>query len=199
MFENSTGRRINQEDFLKKMNTEKERIKVLENGKWFLCGFISFQYCGRLNTNNNFNRSVLETFRKNITCENTSTYLFEVCETSKRPLREVNKEQETKNEEQDKEKRVKGKKENKFIPPSFEEFEKYCSDNKHKNIAVRAFSGYSEAIPPWTDSQGHLVRSWKQKLQNVWFREENRDPLSEEEERKMIEERQRIKREKGLL
>jgi hypothetical protein len=63
-----------------------------------------------------------------------------------------------------------------FVPPTFEEFEKYCAENQHKNIASRAFKGYSEANPPWSDTQGNEIRSWKQKLQNVWFKNDNVDP-----------------------
>ena len=61
----------------------------------------------------------------------------------------------------------------KFIPPSFDEFKKYCEENQHKNIAERAFKGYS--VSDWKDSQGKQIKNWKQKLQHVWFREENLD------------------------
>lgn len=63
-----------------------------------------------------------------------------------------------------------------FIPPSFEEFEDYCKQQGYGSIAQRAFNGYALSEPlPWHDSQGKPVRSWKTKLWNVWFREENRD------------------------
>lgn len=126
MFENSTGRRINQDDFLKKINAEKPRIKVLENGRWFICGFIAFQYCGKLNIANRFHKSVLETFRKNISCENTVDYGFEVCETSKRPQLEVNKERRLEN----KKRRI--KKEEKGIEGERKEIEN--EDEGMKNI-----------------------------------------------------------------
>ena len=66
-----------------------------------------------------------------------------------------------------------------FIEPSFEEFEKYCSDNNHKNIARRAYDGYKEAN--WHDSKGNKIKNWKQKLQHVWFREENKDQQEEQQ------------------
>ncbi|MBN2570026.1 MAG: hypothetical protein JXB42_11405, partial [Deltaproteobacteria bacterium] len=69
------------------------------NGRWFLTGFISFQY-PVINTSNRFHKSVLETFRKNIPGENSTTYDFEVKLTSSRPQLDLNKEQETKNEEE---------------------------------------------------------------------------------------------------
>jgi len=65
------------------------------------------------------------------------------------------------------------KKKDKFDPPEFGEFNKYCIDNNHGNIADRAFKGYSEAN--WYDSKGKKIRNWKQKLQHVWFRDENKD------------------------
>lgn len=66
----------------------------------------------------------------------------------------------------------------KFVPPSYEEFEEYCKENGYGNIADRAFKGYSLSDPPWHDSQGKPVRSWKTKLHHVWFREENKDKSS---------------------
>lgn len=77
----------------------------------------------------------------------------------------------------------------KFNPPSFEEFKQYCKDNSHENIAERAYKGYSEAN--WHDSQGKPIKNWKQKLQHVWFKEDNKDkvePMSRKEElRKAID------------
>lgn len=44
LFEKITGFRINQEEFLSTVNSESIRILVLENGKWWLTGFIEDQY-----------------------------------------------------------------------------------------------------------------------------------------------------------
>lgn len=101
IFEKITGRRINQQDFLNKMNSDKKRIEVLENGKWFITGYIAFQFCESLNINNKFHASVLNIFMKNINCENTSIYGFEVKQTSGRPLADLNKERITNNEKRD--------------------------------------------------------------------------------------------------
>jgi hypothetical protein len=60
-----------------------------------------------------------------------------------------------------------------FIPPTFEEFESYCAENNHKGIAATAFKGYE--VADWHDSRGKKIKNWKQKLQHVWFREENAD------------------------
>jgi len=60
-----------------------------------------------------------------------------------------------------------------FVPPSFIQFENYCKENGFKNIAERAFKGYSEN--DWKDSKGNKVLNWKSKLQNVWFDDKNKD------------------------
>jgi hypothetical protein len=98
-FEQISGHRINQEKFLELVNSGKQRIIVLDTGKWFLVHYISFHY-SILNLKNRFHNSVYETFRKNVTCENTMEYGFEVKLTSNCPQLEVNKEQRTENKEQ---------------------------------------------------------------------------------------------------
>ena len=70
-----------------------------------------------------------------------------------------------------------------FIPPLFEEFEKFCSEHGFKNIAKKAYEYYSTA--DWHDSTGKKIKSWKQKLIAVWFKDENRvkkstDPAHQE-------------------
>lgn len=90
-FERDTGFRINQKSFLENINSDKERIKVLDCGKWFLTGFISFHFNGKLNINNRYHKSVFDRFSKNLPDEKTTTYEFEVNLTSKRPQLEVHK------------------------------------------------------------------------------------------------------------
>ncbi len=49
-----------------------------------------------------------------------------------------------------------------------EEVEKYCKANGY-NVNAAEFVRYYEAgDPPWTDTRGKPVRSWKQKLIAVW-------------------------------
>jgi len=62
-----------------------------------------------------------------------------------------------------------------FLPPTLEEVKQYCKENGYENISERAFKYYSEANPPWTDSRGKPVLSWKSKFQSTWFRGENSD------------------------
>lgn len=60
-----------------------------------------------------------------------------------------------------------------FKPPSFGDFSEYCKANGFGGIAVRAYHGYHEA--DWHDAQGKQICNWKQKLQNGWFHDNNRD------------------------
>lgn len=60
-----------------------------------------------------------------------------------------------------------------FTPPALDDVKKYFSENGYKTeVAERAFNGYSEAN--WHDSKGKPVLNWKQKMNNVWFTDENR-------------------------
>lgn len=60
-----------------------------------------------------------------------------------------------------------------FTPPTLEQVEKYFEDNGYKtDIAKKAFMGYNEA--GWFDSKGNKVLNWKQKMVNVWFKDEHK-------------------------
>jgi hypothetical protein len=59
-----------------------------------------------------------------------------------------------------------------FVPPTYEEYYEYCKQEGFENIAERSFKGYSAA--DWHDTKGQKILSWKQKLQNVWFKLENK-------------------------
>lgn len=78
-------------------------------------------------------------------------------------------------EEKEKNKKEKKKKEKKiFSPPSIFEFENYFFENGFsKKLAQRAFESYD--VADWIDSRGNPVLNWKQKCQNVWFKEENKE------------------------
>ena len=77
-----------------------------------------------------------------------------------------------------KETKVKEKKVNKtkpkaFVAPTFEVYSAYCKQEGFLNIAERSFKAYSES--DWHDSHGNPVKNWKSKLQNNWFRDQNKD------------------------
>jgi hypothetical protein len=72
-------------------------------------------------------------------------------------------------------KKKEGSGEKTFQAPKFEEVEQYFLAHDYPSeVAHRAFDYYAEAQPPWTDSRGHPVRSWKSKMQAVWFKSENK-------------------------
>jgi hypothetical protein len=59
----------------------------------------------------------------------------------------------------------------KFTTPTLSEVQEYFKANGYSN-ADKAFQFYNEAN--WHDSKGNKVKNWKQKMQGVWFKEENK-------------------------
>lgn len=60
-----------------------------------------------------------------------------------------------------------------FSPPSLEEVLLYFKENNFdENTAIKAFKYYD--VANWKDSKGNQVLNWKQKMQSVWFKEENK-------------------------
>ena len=69
-FETKTGFKINLDSFLQKVNKDKERLIVLENGRWFIPGFVKFQSYNKsatfdLNPANRFHRGILNSLNAN--------------------------------------------------------------------------------------------------------------------------------------
>ena len=62
------------------------------------------------------------------------------------------------------------------IPPSLAEVIKYFFDNGYSvDVGKRAFEGYN--VADWHDTNGKPVLNWKQKMNNVWFKDENKAPV----------------------
>lgn len=60
-----------------------------------------------------------------------------------------------------------------FIKPSLVEVEEYFVANGYKKeIGKKAWMGYDTAN--WFDSKGSPILNWKQKMINVWFKEEHK-------------------------
>jgi len=69
--------------------------------------------------------------------------------------------------------KIKGK-ENIFIPPSLIEVKAYFNEKGYsEKTAITAFNYYDSAN--WHDSRGKEVKSWKQKMVSVWFKDENKN------------------------
>jgi hypothetical protein len=66
------------------------------------------------------------------------------------------------------------KREKKIIyTPTIDEVELYFKDNGYtKESAIKAFHFYD--VANWVDSKGNKVKNWKQKMQGVWFKDENK-------------------------
>ena len=70
-----------------------------------------------------------------------------------------------------KESKVKEKKV--IYTPTIDEVELYFTDNGYtKESAIKAFHYYEENN--WKDSRNNQVKNWKQKMQGVWFKDENK-------------------------
>lgn len=62
--------------------------------------------------------------------------------------------------------------------PTIEEVIDYFKFNGYtRSAAEKAYNYYNENN--WKDSQGRKVISWKQKMQGVWFKDENKDKAKE--------------------
>lgn len=60
-----------------------------------------------------------------------------------------------------------------FTPPSISEVKEYFKEKGYtEQSAIKAFDYYD--VADWKDSKGNKVKNWKQKMQGVWFKEENK-------------------------
>jgi len=63
-----------------------------------------------------------------------------------------------------------------FTPPTLEDVKEYFKANSYSAAsAEKAFRYYNDA--DWVDSKGNRVKNWKQKMQGVWFKEENKTEI----------------------
>ncbi len=65
MFEILIGDTIDVNLFLDVVNQDKTRIEILGNGRWYLTGFIRFQYGSILNPNSRIHKSILKVLNNN--------------------------------------------------------------------------------------------------------------------------------------
>lgn len=63
-------------------------------------------------------------------------------------------------------------------PPLIEVVEYFTEKGFNKESAEKAFNYYEAG--DWKDSNGNQVKSWKQKMQGVWFKEENKIKVQKE-------------------
>jgi len=78
----------------------------------------------------------------------------------------TNNKQEYNNEKNEKKQRI-------FIAPTIKEVENYFDENGYCiEVGRKAFNYYN--VADWHDSKGKKIINWKQKMQSVWFKEENK-------------------------
>lgn len=65
IFNSLNGLKIDLDRVLKLINKNKERIQVLPNGRWFIKGFVPFQFGPHPNKNNRVHRSIINLFSIN--------------------------------------------------------------------------------------------------------------------------------------
>lgn len=168
-FEFLIGKEIDLEKGFKKFNTEKERVLKV-NDKWFIIGFIPFQYGRILNLNNKVHKSIYNLLVQN-----------DLKLTSIRPQVEVK--QGVKDKEKDKDISIKSnitiKNTNisKFIKPTIEDIRLYCKE-RNNNIDAEYFYNHYE-------SNGWMVgktkmKDWKACIRK-WERNEISKPKPKEE------------------
>ena len=76
-------------------------------------------------------------------------------------------------EDKIKEEEIKKDKIKRFTPPSQIEVINYFNQNGYsEESAVKAFKYYETG--QWKDGKGNQVKNWKQKMQSVWFKEDNK-------------------------
>lgn len=76
--------------------------------------------------------------------------------------------------------KIKDKREgqDKFKPPTLQEVKEFFKEKGYMDkIAVTAFNHYD--LAKWHDTKGNPVKNWKQKMNTVWFKDENRIPQEE--------------------
>ena len=139
-------------------------LKKISAGKFFFENFINVNY-GTLKENYNPHKPAFRSLLKNNIIYDSS--LNQACFKL-----EEEEEEEYKDEEEEEGEEIRSPKNKNFVPPEFIEFENYCKENGYGGIAKKAFDYYS--VANWKDGKGSQVKNWKQKLQGVWFKEENK-------------------------
>lgn len=126
----------------------------------------------------------LEKEQQIIQQKNTITQIITINNYSEYQKKEQQKDSRKTAEEQQKDvsnkgiiKDNKGKRNSKvFVPPQLEDVIKYFNENGYsKESAIKSFNYYD--ISNWVDSRGNKIRNWKQKMNGVWFKPENRNQL----------------------
>jgi hypothetical protein len=106
---------------------------------------------------------------------------LEIKPTAKRPLSDRKaKESDTKAKESQIELEIelKQNRSKAFTPPTLELVRLYFIENGYSETSAnKAYEYYNSAN--WHDSNGKQVKNWKQKMQGVWFKDENKTTIAQ--------------------
>lgn len=119
------------------------------------------QYSANIITLSNFNKASTKALDKAII-----KHLSKQSESTGESIDSINKQEnkETKNKV--------------FTPPILSDVISYFVENGYtEQSAEKAFRYYNDA--GWKDSKGNKVKNWKQKMQGVWFKDENKKQILE--------------------
>lgn len=161
--------KLTKEQFLRRFNYPKEFDELLNEGiidvldNYIIIKFLDLQY-------NN------ATKKSQINSQNGSKggRPKKQNETEIKPNKNQN-ETESKGIREDniKEDEIKKDKIKRFTPPSQIEVIDYFNQNGYsEESAIKAFKYYETG--QWKDGKGNQVKNWKQKMQSVWFKEDNK-------------------------
>lgn len=96
-----------------------------------------------------------------------------VTETTHNPPVSASETTQSKVKESKEEKKYIKKSHQAFTPPTLDEVKVYFLENSYtEHSAIKAFNYYNSAN--WKDSKGNQVKNWKQKMQGVWFKDDNK-------------------------
>lgn len=104
------------------------------------------------------------------TCDKNSKNAAKRWDKETKPMRpDANKKRR---EEKREEKNIKTKPK-KFIAPTLKEVMEFFKEKGYsESSAVKAFDYYT--LGDWIDAKGNQVKNWKQKMNGVWFKDENK-------------------------
>ena len=157
-------KRLGNEDLIKELISEKI---IKEENDCIIINFLDEQYIkatekSKVNSTNG-SKGALKRWAKN--SESNSENIATLLKTDSESI--------ALREDKIKEDEIKKDKIKRFTPPSQIEVIDYFNQNGYsEESAIKAFKYYETG--QWKDGKGNQVKNWKQKMQSVWFKEDNK-------------------------
>jgi len=134
------------------------KVRVLKNGRWWIPGFIKYQFGDIFKGNDYLRKSCVILLHKH----GLTDFFFNGTEATERGKSDLTESQPLALNFDPPKKQE--KEQAKFVPPTLAEIEAYATE-RGSTVNPKAFWEYFQnGSPPWTDSKGKPVRSWKQKF-----------------------------------